>query len=93
MPPSLGFGDQGIREHIEDEEGDFPTTGASLGGEFPTTADSQEGEFSPEASLDYEVPFEVIPEYKVPPGAILEYEVSVLAVEDGEADKAGFLQL
>ena len=82
VPPGQGYGDQGIREHIEDEEGEFPTTGASL-----------DGELSQEASLDNEVPFEVIPEYKVPPGAILEYEVSILAVEDGEADKAGFLQL
>ena len=84
MPPSLGYGDQGIRKHIEDGEEEVPTTaGASL-----------EGEFSSEGSLDNEVPpSSVSLEYKVPPGASLEYEVSVLAVEDGEADKAGFLQL
>ena len=83
VPPSLGYGDQGIRDHIEDEEGEFPTIGASL-----------EGEFSPEPSLDNEVPPGASsPEYKVPPGATLEYKVSILAVEDGEADKAGFLQL
>ena len=81
MPPSLGYGDQGIRKHIEDEEEEIPITEASL-----------EGEFSSEGSLEVP-PSSVSLEYKVPPGASLEYEVSVLAVEDGEADKAGFLQL
>ena len=77
VPPSLGYGDQGIRKHIEDGEEEFINTGASS-----------------EASLDNEVPpSSVSLEYKAPPGASLEYEVSVLAVEDGEADKAGFLQL
>ena len=77
VPPSLGYGDQGIRKHIEAGEEEIPITGASS-----------------EASLDNEVPpSSVSLEYKVPPGASLEYEVSVLAVEDGEADKAGFLQL
>ena len=83
VPPSLGYGDQGIRKHIEAGEEEFINTGASL-----------EGEFSSEGSLDNEVPpSSVSLEYKVPPGASLEYEVSVLSVEDGEADKAGFLQL
>ena len=87
VPPSLGFGDQGTGVGDHTEEVDFEpeneeNSGAGL-----------ESDISSGTSLDSEVPLGAIFEVQVPPGASLEYEVSVLAVEDGEADKAGFLQL
>ena len=91
MPPSLGFGDQGTGVGDPTEEGDFgpeasleneENSGAGPGSDIPSGT-----------SIDSEVPLGAIFEVRVPPGASLEYEVSVLAVEDGEADKAGFLQL
>ena len=66
VPPSLGFGDDGL--------------GDITGDEIPSSGDSLEGEVSTGG-------------HKVPPGAHLEYEVSVLNVEDGGTDQAGFLQI
>ena len=91
VPPTLGFGDQGTGVGDHTEEGDLDP-GASLENEDKSGA-GIESDFSPGANLEPEVPLGAIFEVRVPSGASLEYEVSVLAVEDGEADKAGFLQL
>ena len=89
--PDLGFGDQGTGVGDHTEEGDLEPEASLENGDNSEVG--LESEFSPGASLESEVPLGAIFEVRVPSGASLEYEVSVLAVEDGETDKAGFLQL
>ena len=91
VPPNLGFGDQGTGAGDHTEEGDLEPEASLENGDNSEVG--LESEFSPGASLESEVPLGAIFEVRVPSGASLEYEVSVLAVEDGETDKAGFLQL